>query len=511
MATNKTTTAQIGVVNQVPSPEQLNQYWAEIKFEELFTNYVNENLYDNRLTIRNVDFVGDTIKFDIQWRGIGTQFNYANPDAYLENRAVATTISYILNNKVQYAYAYNAYQQVQDQPNYVDLIARQGQFAFQWFTKYLATLTRYKIYQYCIATGQFVFLPNILQLLPQTTKGLNFGDGQSITIGGNESLAYWFMLNIANRLIKIKTNFNQINYGLPEDSLVFLASWQGYLALTTGSKGWGGSDAAFTVYENGAQTKFFGTETIRDIFLGNVSTEVYNPTKNATTAITMDLSNVNFMIYNKMGAFKCLKPQFAHSFTNSAFTYHEIYMFDAEVFVIPIYGYGFFCVLSNAPSIDEINNARTYLCNTQGYNDFFNSTNLPQITEETYGNFLLSKGWETVITGSNTLLWDNTLNTSINDYGTYAEIGNTPTTSILNQGASLALKIENLQNQNTTTTTSTPTTSTSTIAVNNELPMTQGEINAQEEMEHQANQEVMNNPLEQGNIEEIALNKKGKK
>jgi hypothetical protein len=82
-----------------------------------------------------------------------------------------------------------------------------------------------------------------------------------------------------------------------------------------------------------------------------------------------------------MGAFKCLKPQFAHSFTNSAFTYHEIYMFDAEVFVIPIYGYGFFCVLDQVPTLTEINNARQYLVNTNGYNDFFNSTNLPQLTD----------------------------------------------------------------------------------------------------------------------------------
>jgi hypothetical protein len=52
-----------------------------------------------------------------------------------------------------------------------------------------------------------------------------------------------------------------------------------------------------------------------------------------------------------------------------------------------------------------------------------------------------------MITNENnpTLLWDNTLNTSINDYGSYAPIGTTPTTSILNQGESLDLKIQNLQ------------------------------------------------------------------
>ena len=447
MATNKTTQATIGVVNQLPSPEQLNQYWSEIKFTDLYTNYVNENLYDNKLMIKDVSFVGDTITFNIQWRGVGTQFNYANPDAYVENRAVATTINYICNNKIQYAYSYTLYNQVQDQPNYVQLIANQGQFAFQWFTKYLATLTRWKIYQYCIATGQFICLPNILQLLPQTTKGLNFGDGNTVSIGGQEALAYWFMLNIANRIINIKQNFNQINYGLPEDSIVFMSSLKGYIALTTGSKGWGGSDAAFQVYQSGDQVYYFGVPVIRDIFLGNVSTEVYSATASNTSAITMDLSNVQFMIYNKLGAFKCLKPTFTHGFTFQAVTFHEFYMWDAEVFVLPTMGYSYFCVLGNAPSMNEINNARTYLCNTQGYNQFFNTTNLPQLTNASDENFILSRLWEGMITNDNapTLLWDNTLNTSINDYGSYAPIGTTPTTSILNQGESLDLKIQNLQ------------------------------------------------------------------
>ena len=447
MATNKTTQATIGVVNQLPSPEQLNQYWSEIKFTDLYTNYVNENLYDNKLMIKDVSFVGDTITFNIQWRGVGTQFNYSNPDAYLENRAVATTINYICNNKIQYAYSYTLYNQVQDQPNYVQLIANQGQFAFQWFTKYLATLTRWKIYQYCIATGQFICLPNILQLLPQATKGLNFGDGNTVSIGGQEALAYWFMLNIANRIINIKQNFNQINYGLPEDSIVFMSSLKGYIALTTGSKGWGGSDAAFSVYQSGDQVYYFGVPVIRDIFLGNVSTEVYSATASNTSAVTMDLSNVQFMIYNKLGAFKCLKPNFTHGFTFQAVTFHEFYMWDAEVFVLPTMGYSYFCVLGNAPSINEINNARSYLCNTQGYNQFFNTTNLPQLTLASDETFILSRLWEGMITNDNapTLLWDNTLNTSINDYGSYAPIGTTPTTSILNQGESLDLKIQNLQ------------------------------------------------------------------
>lgn len=447
MATNKTTQATIGVVNQLPSPEQLNQYWSEIKFTDLYTNYVNENLYDNKLMIKDVSFVGDTITFNIQWRGVGTQFNYSNPDAYLENRAVATTINYICNNKIQYAYSYTLYNQVQDQPNYVQLIANQGQFAFQWFTKYLATLTRWKIYQYCIATGQFICLPNILQLLPQATKGLNFGDGNTVSIGGQEALAYWLMLNIANRIINIKQNFNQINYGLPEDSIVFMSSLKGYIALTTGSKGWGGSDAAFSVYQSGDQVYYFGVPVIRDIFLGNVSTEVYSATASNTSAVTMDLSNVQFMIYNKLGAFKCLKPNFTHGFTFQAVTFHEFYMWDAEVFVLPTMGYSYFCVLGNAPSINEINNARSYLCNTQGYNQFFNTTNLPQLTLASDETFILSRLWEGMITNDNapTLLWDNTLNTSINDYGSYAPIGTTPTTSILNQGESLDLKIQNLQ------------------------------------------------------------------
>ena len=447
MATNKTTQATIGVVNQLPSPEQLNQYWSEIKFTDLYTNYVNENLYDNKLMIKDVSFVGDTITFNIQWRGVGTQFNYSNPDAYLENRAVATTINYICNNKIQYAYSYTLYNQVQDQPNYVQLIANQGQFAFQWFTKYLATLTRWKIYQYCIATGQFICLPNILQLLPQATKGLNFGDGNTVSIGGQEALAYWLMLNIANRIINIKQNFNQINYGLPEDSIVFMSSLKGYIALTTGSKGWGGSDAAFSVYQSGDQVYYFGVPVIRDIFLGNVSTEVYSATASNTSAVTMDLSNVQFMIYNKLGAFKCLKPNFTHGFTFQAVTFHEFYMWDAEVFVLPTMGYSYFCVLGNAPSINEINNARSYLCNTQGYNQFFNTTNLPQLTLASDENFILSRLWEGMITNDNapTLLWDNTLNTSINDYGSYAPLGTTPTTSILNQGESLDLKIQNLQ------------------------------------------------------------------
>ena len=447
MATNKTTQATIGVVNQLPSPEQLNQYWSEIKFTDLYTNYVNENLYDNKLMIKDVSFVGDTITFNIQWRGVGTQFNYSNPDAYLENRAVATTINYICNNKIQYAYSYTLYNQVQDQPNYVQLIANQGQFAFQWFTKYLATLTRWKIYQYCIATGQFICLPNILQLLPQATKGLNFGDGNTVSIGGQEALAYWLMLNIANRIINIKQNFNQINYGLPEDSIVFMSSLKGYIALTTGSKGWGGSDAAFSVYQSGDQVYYFGVPVIRDIFLGNVSTEVYSATASNTSAVTMDLSNVQFMIYNKLGAFKCLKPNFTHGFTFQAVTFHEFYMWDAEVFVLPTMGYSYFCVLGNAPSINEINNARSYLCNTQGYNQFFNTTNLPQLTLASDETFILSRLWEGMITNDNapTLLWDNTLNTSINDYGSYAPLGTTPTTSILNQGESLDLKIQNLQ------------------------------------------------------------------
>lgn len=455
MATNKTTQATIGVVNQLPSPEQLNQYWSEIKFTDLYTNYVNENLYDNKLMIKDVSFVGDTITFNIQWRGVGTQFNYSNPDAYLENRAVATTINYICNNKIQYAYSYTLYNQVQDQPNYVQLIANQGQFAFQWFTKYLATLTRWKIYQYCIATGQFICLPNILQLLPQTTKGLNFGDGNTVSIGGQEALAYWLMLNVANRIINIKQNFNQINYGLPEDSIVFMSSLKGYIALTTGSKGWGGSDAAFSVYQSGDQVYYFGVPVIRDIFLGNVSTEVYSATASNTSAVTMDLSNVQFMIYNKLGAFKCLKPNFTHGFTFQAVTFHEFYMWDAEVFVLPTMGYSYFCVLGNAPSMNEINNARTYLCNTQGYNQFFNTTNLPQLTEASDETFILSRLWEGMITNDNapTLLWDNTLNTSINDYGSYAPLGTTPTTSILNQGESLDLKIQNLQAKIDPTTT----------------------------------------------------------
>lgn len=455
MATNKTTQATIGVVNQLPSPEQLNQYWSEIKFTDLYTNYVNENLYDNKLMIKDVSFVGDTITFNIQWRGVGTQFNYSNPDAYLENRAVATTINYICNNKIQYAYSYTLYNQVQDQPNYVQLIANQGQFAFQWFTKYLATLTRWKIYQYCLATGQFICLPNILQLLPQTTKGLNFGNGNTVSIGGNESLAYWLMLNIANRIISIKQNFNQINYGLPEDSIVFMSSLKGYIALTTGSKGWGGSDAAFSVYQSGDQVYYFGVPVIRDIFLGNVSSEVYSATASNTSAITMDLSNVQFMIYNKLGAFKCLKPNFTHGFTFQAVTFHEFYMWDAEVFVLPTMGYSYFCVLGNAPSMDEINNARTYLTSTQGYNQFFNTTNLPQLTNASDENFILSRLWAGMITNDNdpTLLWDNTLNTSINDYGSYAPLGTTPTTSILNQGESLDLKIQNLQAKLDPTTT----------------------------------------------------------
>lgn len=453
MATNKTTQATIGVVNQLPSPEQLNQYWSEIKFTDLYTNYVNENLYDNKLMIKDVSFVGDTITFNIQWRGVGTQFNYSNPDAYLENRAVATTINYICNNKIQYAYSYTLYNQVQDQPNYVQLIANQGQFAFQWFTKYLATLTRWKIYQYCLATGQFIYLANLLQFLPEKTNGLNFGDGNTITVGGNEPLAYWMMLNIANRIISIKQNFNQINYGLPEDSIVFMSSLKGYIALTTGSRGWGGSDAAFSVYQSGDQVYYFGVPVIRDIFLGNVSSEVYSATASNTSAITMDLSHVQFMIYNKLGAFKCLKPNFTHGFTFQAVTFHEFYMWDAEVFVLPTMGYSYFVVLDQAPSLTDINNARTYLTSTQGYNQFFNTTNLPQYTEQNAGIILMNSGWESMITNQSTLLWNNTLNTSINDYGSYAEIGTTPTTSILNQGESLDLKIQNLQAKLDPTTT----------------------------------------------------------
>ena len=53
------------------------------------------------------------------------------------------------------------------------------------------------------------------------------------------------------------------------------------------------------------------------------------------------------------------------------------------------------------------------------------------------------------------LLWDNTLNTSINDYGSYAPLGTTPTTSILNQGESLDLKIQNLQAKIDPSTTTT--------------------------------------------------------
>jgi hypothetical protein len=134
------------------------------------------------------------------------------------------------------------------------------------------------------------------------------------------------MLNIANRIISIKQNFNQINYGLPEDSIVFMSSLKGYIALTTGSRGWGGSDAAFSVYQSGDQVYYFGVPVIRDIFLGNVSSEVYSATASNTSAITMDLSHVQFMIYNKLGAFKCLKPNFTHGFTFQAVTFHEFYM-----------------------------------------------------------------------------------------------------------------------------------------------------------------------------------------
>lgn len=461
MATNKTTQATIGVVNQLPSPEQLNQYWSEIKFTDLYTNYVNENLYDNKLMIKDVSFVGDTITFNIQWRGVGTQFNYSNPDAYLENRAVATTINYICNNKIQYAYSYTLYNQVQDQPNYVQLIANQGQFAFQWFTKYLATLTRWKIYQYCLATGQFVYYPNLLQTLPESTKAVLTQIGNNI-LGGSEntSLAYWMMLNIANRIISIKQNFNQINYGLPEDSIVFMSSLKGYIALTTGSRGWGGSDAAFNVYQSGDQVYYFGVPVIRDIFLGNVSSEVYSATASNTSAVTMDLSNVQFMIYNKLGAFKCLKPNFTHGFTFQAVTFHEFYMWDAEVFVLPTMGYSYFVVLDQVPTLAQINNARNYLTSTQGYNQFFNTTNLPQLTDTStdYTNLMSNTNWLEIIGGngpgsSGSWLWDNTLNTSINDYGSYAPIGTTPTTSILNQGESLDLKIQNLQAKLDPTTT----------------------------------------------------------
>ena len=92
----------------------------------------------------------------------------------------------------------------------------------------------------------------------------------------------------------------------------------------------------------------------------------------------MDLSHVQFMIYNKLGAFKCLKPQFAHNFTFQAFTYHEVYMFDAEVFVLPTLGYAYYVILDAEPTLPEINNARNYLATTNGYNVFFNSSNLPQ-------------------------------------------------------------------------------------------------------------------------------------
>lgn len=470
MAINKTTTAQIGVVNQLPSAEKMNQYWAQIKFTDLYTNFVNENLYDNKLLIKDVSFVGDTIVFNIQWRGIGTAFNYANPDAYLENRAVATTITYNLNNKVQYAYSYNNYQQVQDQPNYVQLIANQGQFAYQWFTKYLATLTRWKIYQYCLATGQFMVYPKLLEALPQTTasiiNSLGGGGGTTATGDNTTTLSYWMMLNVANRIIQIKQNFNQINYGLPDDSIVFMSSLKGYLALTTGAKGWGGSNAAFDVYQSGDQVYYFGVPVIRDIFLGNVSTEIYSPTASTTITQTMDLSHVQFMIYNKLGAFKCLKPQFAHNFTFQAFTYHEVYMFDAEVFVLPTLGYAYYVILDAEPTLPEINNARNYLATTNGYNIFFNSTNLPQfsISDATaIENFMGPRNWTVIIenggatgpggTQQGTWLWPNQLNTSINDYGTYAQDGTTPTTSILNQGASLDLKIQNLQGSSNTTTT----------------------------------------------------------
>jgi hypothetical protein len=54
-------------------------------------------------------------------------------------------------------------------------------------------------------------------------------------------------------------------------------------------------------------------------------------------------------------------------------------------------GYSYFVVLDNAPSMTEINNARTYLTSTQGYNQFFNTTNLPQLTDASDETFILSK------------------------------------------------------------------------------------------------------------------------